>query len=112
MNTSSKYIELAPGLTICRALTGLWQIADIERDGNKVDAEQAALAMNAYAEAGFTTFDMADHYGSAEEISGFFKTKYSKGKAQLFTKWVPKPGPVTKELAAGLRELISTECPP
>jgi aryl-alcohol dehydrogenase-like predicted oxidoreductase len=97
MNTSPKYIELAPGLTICRALTGLWQIADLERDGNKVDAEQAALAMNAYAEAGFTTFDMADHYGSAEEISGVFKTKYSKGKAQLFTKWVPKPGPVTKQ---------------
>ncbi len=97
MNTSSKYIELAPGLTICRALTGLWQIADLERDGNKVNAEKAALAMNAYAEAGFTTFDMADHYGSAEEISGVFKTKYSKGKAQLFTKWVPKPGPLTKE---------------
>lgn len=97
MNTSSKYIELAPGLIICRALTGLWQIADLERDGNKVDAEQAALAMNAYAEAGFTTFDMADHYGSAEEISGVFKTNYSNGKAQLFTKWVPKPGPVTKE---------------
>ncbi len=97
MNTSSKYFELVPGLTICRALTGLWQIADLERDGNKVNAEQAALAMNAYAEAGFTTFDMADHYGSAEEISGVFKTNYSKGKAQLFTKWVPKPGPVTKE---------------
>ena len=97
MNTSSKYIELAPGLTICRALTGLWQIADLERDGNKVNAEKAALAMNAYAEAGFITFDMADHYGSSEEISGVFKTKYSKDKAQLFTKWVPKPGPVTKE---------------
>ena len=97
MNTSSKYIELAPGLTICRALTGLWQIADLERDGNKVDAKQAALAMNAYAEAGFTTFDMADHYGSAEEISGVFKTKYSKGNTQLFTKWVPKPGAITKE---------------
>jgi len=97
MNTSSKYIELAPGLTICRALTGLWQSADLERDGNKVNADQTALAMNAYAESGFTTFDMADHYGSAEEISGVFKTKYAKGKAQLFTKWVPKPGPVTKE---------------
>lgn len=97
MTTSSKYIQLAPGLTISRALTGLWQIADLERDGKKVDAEQAAKAMNAYAEAGYTTFDMADHYGSAEEISGVFKTKYAKGKAQLFTKWVPKPGPITKE---------------
>ncbi len=97
MNTSSKYIELAPGLTICRALTGLWQIADLERDGKNIDLEPAALAMNAYATAGFTTFDMADHYGSAEEISGVFNTNYSKGKAQLFTKWVPKPGATTKE---------------
>jgi len=80
MNTSSKYIDLANGLTICRALTGLWQITDLERDGNMVDAGQAALAMNAYAEAGFTTFDMADHYGSAEEISGVFKKNIQKTK--------------------------------
>ena len=80
MNTSSKYIDLANGLTICRALTGLWQIADLERDGNMVDAGQAALAMNAYAEAGFTTFDMADHYGSAEEIPGRFKKNIQKTK--------------------------------
>ncbi len=98
MNNPSKYIELATGLTICRALTGLWQIADLERDGKKVNSEEAALSMNAYSEAGFTTFDMADHYGSAEEISGVFKTKYSKGKAQLFTKWVPTPAPVTKQI--------------
>jgi aryl-alcohol dehydrogenase-like predicted oxidoreductase len=97
MSTSSKYIELATGLTICRALTGLWQIADLERDGKKIDPEPAAQAMKAYATAGFTTFDMADHYGSAEEISGVFNTRYAKGKAQLFTKWVPKPGTTTKE---------------
>jgi len=98
MSHPSKYFELAPGLTICRALTGLWQIADMERDGKKVNTELAANAMNAYAEAGFTTFDMADHYGSAEEISGVFKSKYSKGKAQFFTKWVPTPGSVTKQI--------------
>lgn len=96
MNTS-KYIELAPGLTICRVLTGMWQIADLERDGTKVDAEKAAAAMAAYAKAGFTTFDMADHYGSAEEIAGVFQTKYAKGKAQLLTKWVPKPGKITRQ---------------
>ncbi|MBX2947453.1 MAG: aldo/keto reductase [Cyclobacteriaceae bacterium] len=96
MNTS-KYIELAPGLTICRAVTGLWQIADLERDGTKVEAEKAAAAMDAYAKAGFTTFDMADHYGSAEEIAGVFQTKYAKGKAQLLTKWVPTPGTIKRQ---------------
>ncbi|MCZ8133909.1 MAG: aldo/keto reductase, partial [Algoriphagus sp.] len=62
--TLSKYTELAPGLTICRALTGLWQIADLERDGRKVNPHEAAQSMKAYVDAGFTTFDMADHYGS------------------------------------------------
>ncbi|MBX2956617.1 MAG: aldo/keto reductase [Cyclobacteriaceae bacterium] len=103
MNTS-KYIELAPGLTICRALTGMWQIADLERDGIKVDAEKAAAAMDVYAKAGFTTFDMADHYGSAEEIAGVFQTKFTKDKAQLLTKWVPTPGTITRQQVRGAVE--------
>jgi aryl-alcohol dehydrogenase-like predicted oxidoreductase/enamine deaminase RidA (YjgF/YER057c/UK114 family) len=53
--------------------------------------------MKQYYDAGLTTFDMADHYGSAEDISGIFRTKYSNGKSHLFTKWVPSPGPVKKE---------------
>ena len=102
---NSKYTELAPGLTICRALTGLWQIADLERDGTKVDPNKAAGAMHAYTEAGFNTFDMADHYGSAEEIAGSFRTTYGKGAAQLFTKWVPSPGQITKQQ---VREAVQT----
>jgi aryl-alcohol dehydrogenase-like predicted oxidoreductase/enamine deaminase RidA (YjgF/YER057c/UK114 family) len=93
---NSKYIDLAPGLTICRALTGLWQIADLERDGSQVDPKLAAASMNDYVTAGFTTFDMADHYGSAEEISGVFRKTYGENQAQFFTKWVPSPGNITK----------------
>lgn len=103
--THSKYTELAPGLTICRALTGLWQIADLERNGTKVNPTEAAKAMHAYVEAGFTTFDMADHYGSAEEIAGNYREKYSSQPAQLFTKWVPTPGPITK---VQVREAVQT----
>lgn len=88
--------ELAPGLTISRVLTGLWQIADMERDGAAVDFDAAAAAMQKYVDAGFTTFDMADHYGSAEEIAGHFGAK-SGSPVQLLTKWVPEPGPVTRE---------------
>lgn len=91
-------IVLAPGLTISRVLTGLWQIADLERDGKTLDPDATAKMMAPYAEAGFTTFDMADHYGSAEIIAGTFKRKYSgQSSPQLLTKWVPSPGPVTKE---------------
>ncbi len=40
---------------------------------------------------------MADHYGSAEEIAGFFQKQNEPGTVQLLTKWVPKPGPVTRD---------------
>ncbi|MEK6479641.1 aldo/keto reductase [Catalinimonas sp. 4WD22] len=93
-----RYCELAPDLKISRVLTGLWQIADMEKDGTTLDPEETAKAMQPYVEAGFTTFDMADHYGSAEIISGTFKKQQATGEqVQLLTKWVPKPGPTTKE---------------
>lgn len=89
--------RLAPDLSISRVLTGLWQIADMERDGRVVDTVRAAAAMDDYAAAGLTTFDMADHYGSAELIAGAFRARHdSAAGAQLFTKWVPKPGPASK----------------
>jgi aryl-alcohol dehydrogenase-like predicted oxidoreductase/enamine deaminase RidA (YjgF/YER057c/UK114 family) len=89
--------ELASGLKISKVLIGMWQIADLERNGEKVDLAEGAHAMNQYFEAGLTTFDMADHYGSAEDIAGVFHKKYSHGKSQLLTKWVPTPGKVKKE---------------
>ncbi|RIW17472.1 aldo/keto reductase [Algoriphagus lacus] len=104
----SKYTELAPGLTICRALTGLWQIADMERDGQKVDPFQGAKSMKAYVDAGFTTFDMADHYGSSEEIAGVFRKEYGKDASQLFTKWVPSPNRITKSQVREAVELALT----
>jgi aryl-alcohol dehydrogenase-like predicted oxidoreductase/enamine deaminase RidA (YjgF/YER057c/UK114 family) len=95
MNSSHTF-ELASGLHISRVLTGLWQVADLERDGKQLDADQAAQSMKEYFDVGLTTFDMADHYGSAEIIAGVFQKKYAHDKAQLFTKWVPQPGNVTK----------------
>jgi aryl-alcohol dehydrogenase-like predicted oxidoreductase len=91
-------IKLAPDLKISRVLTGLWQIADREKDGEMIDRAQAAMRMGEYAAAGLTTFDMADHYGSAEVIAGYFRQKKSPEQdVQLFTKWVPRPGVVTKQ---------------
>ena len=85
-------------LRISRVVTGLWQVADMERDGKALDLEGAAQAMRAYVEKGLTTFDMADHYGSAEEITGIFLDRHTPGDlVQVATKWVPKPGRVTRE---------------
>ncbi len=89
--------ELAPDFSISRVLTGLWQIADLEREGKKLDLKATAVAMQPYVDAGLTTFDMADHYGSAEEIAGIFQKQNEPGAVQLLTKWVPKPGPVTRD---------------
>lgn len=90
--------RLSDTLTVSRVITGLWQIADMERDGKKLDPAALARAMKPYAEAGFTTFDMADHYGSAEDISGAYKKLYDPAApVQLLTKWVPEPGPLTRE---------------
>ena len=91
-------IILAPGLSISRIVTGLWQIADMERSGKTLDPETTAKHMNPYADAGLTSFDMADHYGSSEIIAGAFKNNYPQGdRISLFTKWVPAPGKISKE---------------
>lgn len=87
---------LAPGLEISRVVTGLWQIADMERSGEAVDAARAAADMGTYVDAGLTTFDMADHYGSAEVIAGRYRVEGS-APAEMLTKWVPRPGPARRE---------------
>lgn len=98
MSESVERCELAPGFSISRVLTGLWQVADMERDGRFVDTEAAAQAMRPYVEKGLTTFDMADHYGSAEDIAGIFLDRHTPGDAvQIATKWVPKPGPMSRQ---------------
>ena len=93
MNEQNNITNLAPDLRISRVVTGLWQIADMERDGQTLDLERLARSMKAYIQAGLTTFDMADHYGSAEEIAGIFTRDYADSEdVQVLTKWVPEPG--------------------
>ncbi len=87
--------ELAPGLAISRIVTGLWQVADMERDGRPLDLGAAAAAMAAYARAGFDTFDMADHYGTAEDIAGRFNRQFRNQASVIMTKWCPPPGTMT-----------------
>jgi aryl-alcohol dehydrogenase-like predicted oxidoreductase/enamine deaminase RidA (YjgF/YER057c/UK114 family) len=97
MDPIPERVELAPGLTISRVLTGLWQVADMERGGEALDPARSAQAMERYVDAGLTTFDMADHYGSSELIAGAYAASGCDRPAELLTKWVPKPGPVTAE---------------
>jgi aryl-alcohol dehydrogenase-like predicted oxidoreductase/enamine deaminase RidA (YjgF/YER057c/UK114 family) len=85
------------GVPIRRLITGLWQMADQERDGKAFDLDHAAEALVAYARAGFDTFDMADHYGSAEIVAGMahkFMSQAGEKPPTILTKWCPAPGPM------------------
>jgi aryl-alcohol dehydrogenase-like predicted oxidoreductase/enamine deaminase RidA (YjgF/YER057c/UK114 family) len=104
MTTAPERYSLAADLNISRIVTGLWQVADMERGGTLLDREMASSAMLDYARAGFSTFDMADHYGSAELITGRALERMREGESAglsavtAFTKWCPVPGPMTAEV--------------
>lgn len=97
MTISDNRIDLAPGLSISRIVTGLWQVADMERGGETLDPDAAAEGLADYVKAGLTTFDMADHYGSAEIIAGRLANRHADGPVQCLTKWVPEPGGTSEE---------------
>lgn len=118
--TQPDRIDFASGLNISRLVTGLWQVADIEKEGVDLDPDKASEVLVDYANAGFDTFDMADHYGSAEIISAHAKRKLqitgSDGttRARFFTKWCPTPGGMTKQkIRAGIQDRmdrLETDC--
>ena len=89
------------GIPMRQMITGLWQMADQERDGRTLDLEAAAAALVEYARAGFDTFDMADHYGSAEIVAGMaHKVLREAGETPptILTKYCPAPGPMTMDV--------------
>lgn len=100
-------LTLSNRLEISRALTGLWQVADIEKDGTVIDPETGAGWLAAYADSGFDTFDMADHYGTAEIITGRLLARSGTPRPLAFTKWCPPPGPMTRDIVrAGVEERL------
>jgi aryl-alcohol dehydrogenase-like predicted oxidoreductase len=96
---SKKYYQLAPELTICRILNGMWQVAG---GHGYIDHELAMTDMIGYHDAGFTTWDLADIYGPAEDFIGEFRRRLLRlqgkeelDRSQALTKWVPQPGRIT-----------------
>ncbi|KAL3683133.1 hypothetical protein R1sor_001155 [Riccia sorocarpa] len=89
-------------LEITRVINGLWQTSG---GWGKIEAVPAVAAMMKHVDAGFTTFDMADHYGPAEDLYGIFidKVRRERGeeletKIRGLTKWVPAPGKMTRNV--------------
>jgi aryl-alcohol dehydrogenase-like predicted oxidoreductase len=78
----------------------MWQVAG---GHGYIDHEKAVEDMIKYHDSGFTTWDLADIYGPAEDLIGEFRRRLLKlrGKGELeriqaLTKWVPRPGKITR----------------
>ncbi|MDE1812577.1 MAG: aldo/keto reductase [Thaumarchaeota archaeon] len=102
MESNQKTWQLTPDLKICRILNGMWQVAGGHGD---IDHESAISEMLSYYHSGFTTWDMADIYGPAEQYFGDFRKSLEKQqgkdaveKIQALTKFVPNPGPMTRSI--------------
>lgn len=110
--------QLTPDLGIHRILNGLWQLSGAH---GPIDPSAALATMHAHHEAGFTTWDLADHYGPAEDFIGEFRRQLAERRGpetlremQAFTKWVPNPGPMTRavveQAVAVSQRRMATEC--
>ncbi|RVW54422.1 Flagellar radial spoke protein 5 [Vitis vinifera] len=109
-------------LDICRIVNGMWQTSG---GWGRIVPDDAVDAMLRYADAGFTTFDMADickalqnkylafyfAYGPAEDLYGIFINRVRRERPPEFvdkvrglTKWVPPPVKMTSNF---VRESIN-----
>ena len=98
-------IQFTPDLGICRILNGMWQVSGAH---GAIDPPAALASMLEHQQAGFTTWDLADHYGPAENFIGQFRQELASTHGQeslssiksihAFTKWVPRTGPMTRQV--------------
>jgi aryl-alcohol dehydrogenase-like predicted oxidoreductase len=100
--SESRRLQFTPDLEICRILNGMWQVSGAH---GSIAPQKAISSMFSYLDAGFTTWDLADHYGPAEDFIGEFRRQLvaqrgidALNNLQAFTKWVPRPGKMTKEI--------------
>jgi aryl-alcohol dehydrogenase-like predicted oxidoreductase len=99
---ASSRFQLTPDLSVCRLLNGMWQVSGAH---GRIDRARAVEEMFAYHDAGFTSWDLADHYGPAEDFVGEFRRRFAArngegrlSEIQAFTKWVPHPGRMTRAI--------------
>jgi len=98
----SSRFQFTADLTICRILNGMWQVSGAH---GAIEPARAVGEMFAYHDAGFPTWDLADHYGPAEDFIGNFRRLFAArhgagrlSEIQAFTKWVPHAGRMTRRI--------------
>ena len=99
---ASSRFQFTEDISICRVLNGMWQVSGAH---GYIEPARAIAEMFAYHDAGFTTWDLADHYGPAEDFIGEYRREFAKrngaarlAEIQAFTKWVPRPGRITRRM--------------
>eukprot|EP01132_Coremiostelium_polycephalum_P002834 gene2834-3522_t len=83
-------------------INGCWTLAG---GHGKINYKNAFSDMIEYINNGFNTFDLADHYGPAEDIYGELINYIKSGESPTltldqvkgFTKWFPRPGNMSLE---------------
>jgi aryl-alcohol dehydrogenase-like predicted oxidoreductase len=96
----------------------MWQVSGAH---GRIEPARAIAEMMVYHDAGFTTWDLADHYGPAENFIGDFRREFALrhgaerlSEIQAFTKWVPRPGRISRravEQAIGISlSRMGVEC--
>ncbi|KAJ6532891.1 Aldo keto reductase [Mycena vulgaris] len=96
MDHAHETFQLGP-FTAPRLWTGLWQLSS--NAWGTAPVSKIRQAMGRHVDGGYTAFDMADHYGSAELIFGQFRASLESPDAVLgATKWcVFKPTEISTE---------------
>jgi len=93
----SAYIRLKNGQNVCRIYLGLLQLSP-KTSKVSSDAEEywesskdgVLRAINQAVDMGYTTFDLADVYGEAEDYVGAYHAAYGfDDKVTFNTKWIP-----------------------
>ncbi|CAN0316732.1 unnamed protein product, partial [Ectocarpus sp. 13 AM-2016] len=67
------YTTIGGNMKTCRILNGMWQLSGAH--GFRPDQKPALQAMAKLVNKGYTTFDLADHYGPAEDFVGAFESQ-------------------------------------
>jgi aryl-alcohol dehydrogenase-like predicted oxidoreductase len=78
----------------------MWQVSGAH---GAIDPERAVQEMLRYHQSGLTTWDLADHYGPAEDFIGDFRRRLTasggpeaSNSIQALTKWVPPPASTSR----------------
>ena len=73
-------LQLTSDMSICRLPVGMWQVSGAH---GSIDPAAAVESMFDYLDVGYTTFDLADHYGPAEDFIGEFLRKLSEARGAV-----------------------------